>query len=332
MEKNNRPQAIIISPKTIILIVGLFVAYKLFFALQSVIIALFVSFLIATAVYPLVAFLEKYKIPRNLSSFLILFAVATGFFSALASLLPLITAQSALLFKRLPEYTTRFEQYSIDIPNSIVSQFGSLSSNLLKVAIDTFSVAVFVFTMFVISFYLIRERRHLDSHLDRLFAAKADWYKQLYVEIETNVGAWVRGIGLLMFIVGLLTYVGLSLIGIDYALPLAIIAGVLEVVPNLGPTVAAIPAVIVGFATSPVHGVLVIVLAILVQQLENNLIVPQVMNKTTGLHPLATILAILCGFQLGGPVMAILSLPTVLAAKVIIHHYTLRHDHLIPKK
>ena len=64
MEKNNRPQAIIISPKTIILIVGLFVAYKLFFALQSVIIALFVSFLIATAVYPLVAFLEKYKIPR----------------------------------------------------------------------------------------------------------------------------------------------------------------------------------------------------------------------------------------------------------------------------
>ena len=89
-----------------------------------------------------------------------------------------------------------------------------------------------------------------------------------------------------MVIVGSMSYIGLVLLGIPYAMSLALIAGMLEMVPMVGPTVALVPALIVGFATSPIHGIVCFLgLYILIQQLENNLIVPKVMQKRLGLTP-----------------------------------------------
>ena len=90
-----------------------------------------------------------------------------------------------------------------------------------------------------------------------------------------------------MFLVGFLGYIGFVLIGLPSAVPLAVIAGVLELLPNVGPTVAAVPAVIVGFSISPTHGLLALGLTILIQQLENNVFVPKIMQHATGLHPVA---------------------------------------------
>ncbi|MBI1871967.1 AI-2E family transporter, partial [Candidatus Collierbacteria bacterium] len=100
-----------------------------------------------------------------------------------------------------------------------------------------------------------------------------------------------------------------------------VIAGLLELVPNIGPTIAAVPAVLVGFSVSPTHGFMALGLTVLIQQLENNLIVPKIMQQAIGLHPVVTIVSLLVGFELGGPLLAVLSLPIILGIQVVLPHF-----------
>jgi len=119
-----------------------------------------------------------------------------------------------------------------------------------------------------------------------------------------------------MTIVGVLSFVGLRLLGIEFALPLAILAGLLEIIPNIGPIVSAIPAVLSGLTVSPLMGLAVAALYFLIQQIENSIIVPRVMQKVVGVNPLVTILSLAIGFKLAGVAGAILAIPVVLVIQV----------------
>ena len=123
-----------------------------------------------------------------------------------------------------------------------------------------------------------------------------------------------------MTIVGLLTYVGLRLLAIDFALPLALLAGLLEVIPNLGPVIAAIPGVFLGLSVSPVTALAVGAMYFLVQQLENSVIVPKVMKRSVGLNPLVTIIVLIVGYQLAGLAGAVLAVPVTLLVTVVLSH------------
>ena len=127
----------------------------------------------------------------------------------------------------------------------------------------------------------------------------------------------MRAIILLMVIVGLLDYIGLRLLGIEFALPLAIFAGMMELVPSIGPFIATVLAIIAGLTVSPLTALAVGALFFLVQQLENSLIVPKLMEKEIGMNPVITILALIAGIKLGGVVGAILAIPIVLLAEII---------------
>ena len=137
-------------------------------------------------------------------------------------------------------------------------------------------------------------------------------------KIEKRLGSWIRAEVTLMIFVGALSYFGFRLLAIDFALPLAIIAGILEIIPNFGPTVATIPAVLAGLAMSPLHGLAALAWSFLVQQVENNIVVPRVMARVIGLNPLVTILSLSIGFKLAGIAGASLAIPVVLALEVII--------------
>ena len=123
-------------------------------------------------------------------------------------------------------------------------------------------------------------------------------------------------------LIGVLTYVGLILLGIPYALPIAVLSGLLEAVPNIGPVVSAIPAILIGLTVSPITGLGVTILGVLIQQLENNLIVPRVMQAATGTKPLITILVLLVGYTLGGIAGAVLSMPLFLTITTAYEHVT----------
>lgn len=139
--------------------------------------------------------------------------------------------------------------------------------------------------------------------------------------VEEKLGAWLRGQIVLSLAIGVITWIVLQAMGIPYAVPLAILAGFLEIIPTLGPIIAAIPAVIVGFAISPVMGIAVLIAYAAIQIAENNILVPKIMQKAVGLNPVVILIAILIGAELLGVVGALLSIPFVSAAIIIYRAY-----------
>jgi len=141
------------------------------------------------------------------------------------------------------------------------------------------------------------------------------------LQIEKRLGAWVLGQVCLMIFIGLLVYGGLFFLRVEYALPLAIFAGLLEIVPTIGPTVSAIPAVLVAFGSSPGLALSVAALYIIVQQIENNLLVPLVMKQSVGLSPVLTILALMIGGRFGGIAGAVLAVPVLISIQEIVNSF-----------
>ena len=132
----------------------------------------------------------------------------------------------------------------------------------------------------------------------------------------------MRGQLLLMLIIGLTTYIFLSLLGIPYALPLAVLAGLLEILPNLGPTIASIPSILIAFLlVNPTMGGFVALFYVVVQQIENNILVPRIMKAAVNVEPLTAIIVILMGVRLAGVAGALLSIPFYLMIRTGIELY-----------
>lgn len=302
--------------RTIIFTIFLLIALYLLQQLTGVILILFISFLIMTAISPIVTTLEKWKVPRQLSALVFLLLILSAFASGIAALIPPLVDQTGAFLSRLPSLLS---QLGIHLDQTLISnQLGSIPQDALKVLSAAFSNVIAVFTILVISFYLTVQKREIFKYIPTLFNEKKDEVAELLERIEVGLGSWIRGQIMLCVIIGIAAYVGLLSLSISYAIPLAIIAGILEAVPNIGPTISMFPAMIVGFTISPLHGGAVILLYFLIQQLENNLIVPFVMKKTVGLHPIVTIVSLMAGLQLGGPLGAVLAIPLVIVGRVIV--------------
>lgn len=315
------PKKVEISQKTIIFTVTLLLSLWFLYQVRSILVLLFVAFILMTAVNPVIKLANKVKIPTILVMLVVYFGLIALISTVIASLVPAVVQQTKDLTLVLPTYMHNLENVfnaQFD-PNVVGGYLNAIPSNLLKIAGGVFSNIMNILALFFMSYYLVLERPHLHHYLLKLFddvgaEAKAE---ALVHEIERQVGGWVRGELLLMLIIGVMTYLGLFLLGVPYALPLAVLAGLLEAVPNLGPTIAAIPAIIIALTVSPVIALGTLILSVVIQQLENNLIVPKIMQSATGTMPLATIIVLLVGFTLGGIAGAILSMPIYLTIQTV---------------
>lgn len=324
MKQNTRIE---ISPKTIIFTIGFLVGLYVVYLIKDVLFGIFVSVLLMTALNPLVNRLESKGLPRGISISLVFIAFLSMMIAFFAIIIPAIAeqTQSLVLLLKKPEVQTFMNHHLPDFLSlqSLNLQLSSIP-RLFSVVSSTFSVFVTMITVMVITFYLLLERGVLHKHLVWFFGNHdAEIKAAEYVNrVEVEIGKWVRGQLLLMFVIGVMTYVGLTLLGVPYALPLAVFAGFMEMIPNIGPTIAAVPAILVGFASGNAYmGIFVLVLYVLVQQLENNFIVPKVMQSTVGLNPLATITLFLIAYRLGGIGGAILAIPVFLVLKVSVGQY-----------
>ena len=146
---------------------------------------------------------------------------------------------------------------------------------------------------------------------------------------EKKLGAWFRGQLSLMLFVGSITYLLLFLAGFKdstgtlakFALPLAVIAGTLEIIPVVGPTMALIPALFVGAAISPWWALIILMVYLVIQQVESNIVIPRVMSKAVGLDPIVTILGIIIGNNLMGPIGSLLSVPVMAVGSVLYEEF-----------
>lgn len=313
------PKKIEISHRTIIFTVLSLIFLWFLFQIRQILIALFVSVVLMAALNPLVDRLERFKFPRVFAILFIYFLIFAVLGVILAGVIPPLIDQTSTLISNLPRYAQilRLPEIDQNIIATQISQLGSLPANIVKITVSLFSNLIAVFTLMVITFYLLLERKNLDRYLLVLFGPDGEEKAEKFVdEVERKLGGWVRAQATLMVIIGVMSYLGLRLLGIDFALPLALLAGVLEIIPNIGPILSAVPAFLAGLAISPMMGLAVLALYFLIQQLENVVIVPQVMMKEAGVNPLVTIISLIIGFKLAGIVGAVLAIPVVLLIQI----------------
>lgn len=314
-----------ISHKTIIFTVLFLLGLWFVYQIRSVVLLLFVSFVLMTALCPIVNALQKFKLPRVLAIFLTFIFVIILFSLIVAGIVPALVEQSINLANTVSKIFSSysFVQWDINYLSSQLELVSKSAINIFKIILGLGSNVITVLTLFVFTFYLLMEREKFPVYLKILFndKNKQKKYEDLLVSIEHKMGGWVRGELFLMLAIGVLTYLGLSMFRIPYALPLALLAGLLELIPNLGPTLAMIPAVLVGLTISPMLAGGIAIMYLVIQQLENNLIVPFVMKKSVGLNPLITLLSLMIGVTIGGVMGAILAVPIFITGAILLKHF-----------
>ncbi len=316
------PTKIEISHRTIIFTLVLLASVWLVLQVTDILFLLFISFILMSALRPIVDGMERIRVPRVISILLLYGLVFGGLSVGIASMIPTLVVQSGKLFTQLPDVLSRVFPYISSDVQSLLQQVAPVGENVVRVTVGVFSNVVSLLTVMTFTFYFLLERRHLKDFLGALLGEETG--EQVFIvllQIEKRLGAWVLGQLCLMFIVGLLVYGGLFFLRVEYALPLAIFAGLLEIVPMIGPTVSAIPAVLVAFGNSPILALSVTALYIIVQQVENNLLVPLVMKRSVGLPPVLTILALMIGGRFGGVTGAVLAVPVLLAIQEVINSF-----------
>lgn len=306
-----------ISHKTIFFIAGFIALLWVVNQIRDVIILLFVAIIFMSGLSPMVDYLTKLKIPRTIS-ITIAYLLTIGVITVLLSIVitPLIE-ETRNLVQTLPQTLTHaLPEGTID-KSILQEQITDFSKNALSFTLTIFNNLVALISIVVLTFYLLLERGKLDHLVSQFFVGREERVKRITKQIEDKLGAWLRGQIALSVIISLLVYLVLSLFGVPYALPLAILAGLLEVVPVIGPIISAIPAVAIAYLVSPVLALVVALAFFVIQQLENNLIVPQVMKRAVGLNPLIVILAVAIGGKLLGIAGALLAVPITVVIQII---------------
>jgi predicted PurR-regulated permease PerM len=195
---------------------------------------------------------------------------------------------------------------------------------LVGTAINVGGGFLSVITAILLSVYIIVDH---DNFVDLMLLRIIDDHKrrrvrQLVFDVEDKLGSWLLGQSLLSFIIGVIVWIFLTLVGVPFALPLAVLAALLESIPNLGPSLSALPAILLAFfSNGALNAVLVTFGYMVIQQLENSLIVPKVMANAVGLKPIIVIIAVATGFTLGGPIGALLSVPVAVLFQIAYEFY-----------
>jgi predicted PurR-regulated permease PerM len=196
-----------------------------------------------------------------------------------------------------------------------------------RFALGVLSGALSLVLVLLITLYFVVDGLRIREYLlGFLLPAQRARVRAATDRMGQRMGGWLLGQLALSATVGLVSFVGLSVLGIKGALLLAVIAAIGEVIPIVGPIAAAVPAVLVAATYSPVQAVLTLVLYVLIQQLENNLLVPKIMERAVALHPMAVVLSLLVGGELLGILGAIVSVPVAAAISVALDEVRLERQ------
>jgi predicted PurR-regulated permease PerM len=328
--------AVDISVKSILKVVFVLVGLVIAWQLQGIILSLIVAYILMAGLAPLVDYFDQNLHINKSAAILLTYLLALiviGFLGFI--IVPPLIEQVTELFENLPFFLATavgvlgFEgsqretsDYAQDLINYLASRFDTVSTQVITVTVGVFSGIFSFFTVAVLTFFLLLERNKIKENVF-LFFPKIPKQRttRMAHEIEKKLGAWVIGQLVLGFIVGVITWVGLFIFGVPYALPLAVVAGILELIPIIGPIISAIPAIIVALVQAPILGLGVGIFFLVVQQIENNILVPKVMERAVGLSPLITIIALLVGSTLLGFIGALLAVPIAATIKVIYDDY-----------
>lgn len=340
MLKNASDMVVQVTTGTIIKTILLVLLFAALFYLKDLVLVVLTAVVIASAIEPAAHWFVKHKFPRIISVlivYLIFFAFLFGIFYFF---LPPVLSEAINFLAILPEYLERFDSASpfqdtvflgtsnvvdgfsvANIIEELRAVFSNVSESFLATVTIIFGGVMSFVLIVVFSFYFAVQETGIDDFLRVVTPVK---YQKdvinLWKRSQLKIGLWMQGQLILAVIVGMLVYLGLTILGVKYALLLALIAAFFELIPVFGPILAAIPAVIIGFVDGGVTtGLLVIGLYIIIQQFENHLIYPLVVTKVVGVPPLLVILALIVGAKLAGFLGIILSVPVAAVIQELVN-------------
>lgn len=310
------------------------------FAIRDIVMILIISMVLASAMDPLVESLyHRAKFPRGLSVILVYLVFISLIGLVIFFLIPPMVEQFTELAGRFQNFRTDFSDPTSSL-NRVLEQLGltsglselgqnfaRLTSNFFQTTVGVFSGLLEVIAVLAITFYLISSENGLKNFVKSLVPFKHQAYAvALTGKIQQKIAYWLLGQLILSGFIFLLTFIGLTILGVKFALALALLAGLLEIVPYLGPLLSAVPAVFVAFVQSPPLALFVILLYVVVQQVENYVLVPKIMGRTVGANPVVILVAVLVGFKIAGILGMLLAVPMVAASTVFLNDLREQRD------
>ena len=299
---------------------------------------IFVAALFATGLAPLVRIIERQRIvaisrkrlPRA-AAILVIYGTVIGSLAGLgAAVIPPMVRQSQEFWKRLPDYMDQAQQrlasWGLISPDAsfkdLLQQAPAGSGDAVNVVIATlwgFVGGIFgIVSILLLTFYMLVDSDRVFALFVRLFPRRdRNRASEISELVAVKISAWLGGQMLLGLIIGTMSAIGYFLMGVPYFFVLAVIAGIGEMIPMVGPLLSAIPAVLVALTVSPGLALGVAGFCWALQLLENNVLVPKVMGETVGLSAVTVIASLIIGSELLGFVGALLAVPTAAIVQVL---------------
>lgn len=326
---------ITVSAGTILKIAGVLFALWFVYFVRDIIAIFFVALILSSIIDPLADWFEGRRIPRSVAVLILYIALFSILGLIIGALVPPLiqevrdlASNFSAVWERLVSGAELLRNYSEQsgFSQNIEEGLSSVQSALGRVVGGAFTTVVNIFggivsfvLILVLTFYMVIQ----EDALKRMFNALVpDRYQSFtsstFAKIQRKITAWIKGQLILSLVIGVMAFAGLSIIGVNYALFLGMFAAILELVPYAGPFLGGAVAVFFALSQSTTKAFFVLVLFVVIQQLENNILVPKVMQRAVGLNPIISILALVIGAKIAGIVGALFAIPLATALDVIV--------------
>ncbi len=292
---------------------------------------------------PLVQFLSRFKIPKNISIMLIYISVGGAITIMIAVIGPMLSQQVKDLGDTLPTLVNDLQEKLVELqeyewferivqtdsysPEAIASRFSNylgqtvtmIGNNIMKVTFFVTNIILALVLVPFLLFYMLKDGEKLPGLITKFIplAHKKDAHK-IIEEMHNVLGQYIKGQLTVSLFVGVILYIGFLIVGLDYALLLAFIALVTNVVPFIGPIIGTIPALIIAIMDSPFMAIYTLILIFVVQQIESLYISPKVMGNKLAIHPIIILLIVIFSGRFAGLIGVIIAIPTFAIGRVIL--------------
>lgn len=306
--------------------------------LKAVLAAFFIAFLFTTVLHPVVSWLKRRHFPTALAVLLpivgvIVLLVLVGYF-----IVPQVTSETQRFSDQVPGYIKDLKHNGLNLHinvKSVTSQlqqhFGTISGLVISATKTALEIIVGAISIIVVTLYWLGSYDRVQQTLLSYVPARSrERAADIWARIEKKLVSWLVAQALLGIVIGVLVWIGALIIGLPFAGALGVIAGLLEVIPTLGPIASAIPGVLLALTISWKTAVAALVMYLIVHQLENHIFSPWLLGRTVRLSPIIVIFALLVGATLYGILGALLAVPVALVISAFVDSYRDGAPKLVP--
>jgi predicted PurR-regulated permease PerM len=331
--------------------VGTALAFLLLYVFADVLLLLFVGIILATAVRPIIGWLRGRGVPQNVATVAVYLALLISVATLLSWFVPMVFDQVQTIGAQIPRNYQQLAEQLRDSPSLLLRRIGerlperaeaptqpSASGAVVEQVATAWNYGNWALValvgiaavLLIAFFWSLQEERTLRTLQLALPPSRREAFNEFVNTARSKLGAYVRGQVLLCLVIGVLNFVAFVMIGLPYATTFAVLAGIFEAIPVVGPVLAAVAPALAALTTDPSKVIWVLVAALFIQQAENYFLVPRIMENAVGVNPIVTLLALVAFGTLMGFVGAVLAIPLAAIVQLVLDRLLLDQVALEP--